>query len=176
MFNTAKELFDRYWNKIRQSVAERVAPTPDQWMETIGNVCDGITASQHLSVPKEKLERFTCILEPIGIGGCAHLRQGPIWIRGTRVSFDYCFARLFFNRSESLVSFLKASEQHLFRRAQTRQVLVYLRDRDFSRYVKELSDLLTDEGIRTHIKDLAFALLAEVRDLERTSGLSGKSG
>ena len=78
--------------------------------------------------------------------------------------FDYCFARVFVNRREPVVAFLKTSEQHLFRRAQVRQVLAYLRDEDFARYVQELSDLLSDGGIRPHIKDLAFALLAEVTD------------
>ena len=78
--------------------------------------------------------------------------------------FDYCFARLFVTRPESLVSFLEKSEQHLFRRAQVRQVLAYLRDADRDRYVRELAGLLSDEGIRTHIKELAFALLAEVTE------------
>ena len=71
---------------------------------------------------------------------------------------------MFITQPKSLVSFLKASEQHLFRRAQVRQVLAYLRDEDFARYLQELCALLSDEGIRTHIKDLAFALLAEVTD------------
>ena len=78
--------------------------------------------------------------------------------------FDYCFARWFFNRPESLVSFLKGAEQHLFRRAQVRQVLAYLRDADRDRYLQELAGLLLDKGIRAHIKDLVFALLAEVPD------------
>ncbi len=81
--------------------------------------------------------------------------------------FDYCFARLFASKSESLVSFLKESEQHLFRRAQVRQVLVYLRDAERDRYLRKLAGLLSDEGIRAHIKDLAFALLAEVRDPDK---------
>ena len=80
------------------------------------------------------------------------------------IFFDYFFARLFVSKPESLVSFLKGSEQHLFRRAQVRQVLVYLRDAERDRYLRELAGLLSDEGIRAHIKDLAFALLAEVRD------------
>ena len=78
--------------------------------------------------------------------------------------FDYCFARVFVGQRESLVSFLKGSEQHLFRRAQIRQVLAYLRDADRARYVEEIRALLSDEGVRAHVKGLAFALLAEVTD------------
>ena len=163
-FGTSKELFDQYWDEKRDSVAARVDPAPDQWMEVIRTVCDEMTATQDLSVAKEKLDA----IRP------AYLRQlaseGVLTFDGGRYGFghesffDYCFARVFITQPESLVSFLKASEQHLFRRAQVRQVLAYLRDEDFARYLQELCALLSDEGIRTHIKDLAFALLAEVTD------------
>ena len=43
-------------------------------------------------------------------------------------------------------------------------MLAYLRDANHARYVEEIRALLSDEGIRVHIKDLAFALLAEVTD------------
>ena len=82
----------------------------------------------------------------------------------TRAFFDYCFARMFVNRPERITYFLKSAEQHLFRRAQVRQVLAYLRDADLCRYLRELEDLLSDPEIRVHVKDLAFALLAEVAD------------
>ena len=52
--------------------------------------------------------------------------------------------------------------KHLFRRAQVRQVLAYFRDRDHARYARELCGLFSDDAIRPHLKDLAFALLADV--------------
>ena len=160
-FGTAKELFDRYWTKKRELVEARVAPLPDQWMEVVQTLCNEMTATQQLSVPMERLDGV-----PV-----AYLHQlaseGVITFDGRRYGFghesffDYCFARVFFNQPKSLVSFLKESEQHLFRRAQVRQALAYLRDADADRYVQELHSLLSDEGIRTHIKDLALALLAD---------------
>ena len=163
-FNTAKELFDRYWTGKRQSVAIRVAPSPDQWTEVMKILCNKMASAQQLSVPKESLDP----IQPDCLDSMAS--EGVLTFDGRRYGFghesffDYCFARLFINRPESLVSFLKESEQHLFRRAQVRQVLAYLREADPDRYVQELGDLLSDEGIRTHIKDLAFALLAEVTE------------
>ena len=161
-FRTATELFDRYWDEKRQRIEARAELSGNHWMEVVEILCDEMTFTQELSVPKEKLDRT-----PIG-----HLNllasEGVITYDGYRCGFghesffDYCFARLFLTRSESLVSFLLESEQHLFRRAQVRQVLVYLRDRDFARYVKEVRNLLADERVRIHIKDLVFALLAEV--------------
>ena len=163
-FGTATELFDRYWTEKRQSVERRVAPSPDQWMKVMEILCDEMTAAQQLSVAREKLDKVS----PAYLAQLAS--EGVITFDGRRYGFghesffDYCFARVFFTRSESLVSFLKGSEQHLFRRAQVRQVLAYLRDADSVRYVRELGGLLSDKEIRSHIKDLAFALLAEVMD------------
>ena len=163
-FRTATDLFVRYWNEKRQSVTERVGSSPDHWMEVVETLCDEMTSTQQLSVPKERLDRVSpAYLHQLASEGVVTF-DGRRYGFGHESFFDYCFARVFFKRSESLVSFLKGSEQHLFRRAQVRQVLAYLRDADSARYVQELGGLLSDEGIRVHIKDLAFALLAAVPD------------
>ena len=163
-FGTANVLFDRYWDAKRQSVTDQVAPSPDRWLDVIETLCDEMTAVQQLSVAREKLDNIS----PDYLAQMAS--EGVLTFDGRRYGFghesffDYCFARLFVARPESLVSFLRESEQHLFRRAQVRQVLAYLRDDRHDRYVRELAGLLSDEGIRPHIKELAFALLAEVTD------------
>ena len=163
-FGTATELFDRYWTEKRQSAAVRVAPSPDQWMEVMEFLCDEMTSSQQLSVPREKLDGvLPAYLHQLASEGVLTF-DGRRYGFGHESFFDYCFARASFNRPEPLVSFLKGTEQHLFRRAQVRQALAYLRDADPARYVQELGGLLSDDGIRPHLKDLAFALLAEVTD------------
>ena len=163
-FGTAKELFDRYWTEKRRSVAKRATLSPDPWLEVMQTLCDAMTAAQQLSVPVETLDPFAPdYLDQLASEGVLTF-DGRRYGFGHESFFDYCFARVFFTRSESLVSFLRASEQHLFRRAQVRQVLAYLRDADAARYARELRGLLSDQGIRAHIKDLAFALLAEVTD------------
>src|SRR5205814_6610082 len=58
VFNTAKELFDRYWNAKRRAVATRSAPRPDHWLEIIEVLCDEMTRTQQLFVPRETLDRF----------------------------------------------------------------------------------------------------------------------
>ena len=161
-FNTATEILDRYWNVKRRVVADRVAPAPDQWMAVMETLCGEMTSTQQLSVRGETLDGFSPDyvhqLASEGVISFGDRRYGF----GHESFFDYVFARLFVTRSESLVALLKASEQHLFRRGQVRQVLAYLRDADTARYVEELRALLSDDGVRTHLKDLAFALLAEV--------------
>ena len=164
VFGTAKELFDRYWIEKRRSVAKRATLSPDPWLEVMQTLCDAMNAAQQLSVPVETLDRFAPdYLDQLASEGVLTF-DGRRYGFGHESFFDYCFARVFFTRPGSLVSFLSASEQHLFRRAQVRQVLAYLRDADAARYARELRGLLSDEGIRAHIKDLAFALLAEVTD------------
>ncbi len=117
-FGTAKELFDRYWNEKRRSVAERVTLSPDPWLEVMQTLCDEMTSTQQLSVPRERMDGFPLdYLDQLAFEGVLTF-DGRRYGFGHESFFDYCFARVFFTGSESLVSFLEMSEQHLFRRAQ----------------------------------------------------------
>ena len=161
-FGTAKEIFDRYWRKKREAIKGRVSQSADEWTATLQVLCNEMTSMQQLSVPKEKLDGISVsYLNQMASEGVIAF-DGRRYGFGHESFFDYCFARLFTGRDQPLVSFLRDSEQHLFRRAQVRQVLTYLRDAQTGRYVDELRQLLSDEDIRVHIKDLAFALLAQV--------------
>ena len=161
-FQTATRLFDQYWENKRSTVEEIVGT--DHWISVMKTLCGDMDAAQRLSVPRERLDGIppAYVRQLASEGVLTH--DGHRYGFGHESFFDYCFARLFMNRPEPITSFLKSAEQHLFRRAQVRQVLAYLRDADFGRYVLELEDLLSDPGIRAHVKDLAFALLAEVAD------------
>jgi hypothetical protein len=57
---------------------------------------------------------------------------------------------------------LRSGEQHLFRRAQVRQILVHEREADFTRYLADLRSLLTSPDIRFHLKQVVFGLLAQL--------------
>ena len=87
--------------------------------------------------------------------------------QGSRISFfheaffDYAFARRWVGREETLVAFLLAGEQELFRRAQVRQVLVHsCTAKPPERYVAEVEALLIEPSIRFHIKEVVLALAA----------------
>ena len=163
-FNSAKELFDRYWDEKRRAVAARTTPLPDQWGEIIQALAEEMTTTQQLSVPRGKLDRFSAdYLQQMASEGVLTF-DGERYGFGHESFFDYCFARHFVADQRSLCDFLVCSEQHLFRRAQIRQVLAYLRDANKSRYISELRQLLEDKRIRVHIKDLALAFLANVYD------------
>jgi len=162
-FNTVKELFVRYRAEKRARVNERIRPVPDQWEEVIRLLCDQMTQTQQLSVMREVLdphEQYAACMASDGVLTLDGRRYGF----GHESFFDYCFARAFVVRKESLVEFLIKSVQHLFRRAQVRQVLAYLRDDDRDRYCLELRALLSDKRVRPHLKELSLALVAAVPD------------
>ena len=165
-FFTQKDLFDRYWEEKRQAVKNRIDYPSDPWMDVIQMLCKTMTESQQLSVSRETLDAFPVDYRNSMVSeGVLSLDQNR-YSFGHEAFFDYCFARVFMRKQESLTEFLKKSEQHLFRRAQVRQVLIYLHDADRKRYCKELSALLMDEKIRYHLKDLAVAVAVNMPNPE----------
>jgi hypothetical protein len=161
-FSTVIEMFDRYWDQKQRAVAQRAAPVADTWAEVIRVLVDEMAASQQLSVPREKLDHVPFgYLEQMASEGVLSF-DGRRYGFGHESFFDYCFARSYFRKDQSLVSFLTSSEQHLFRRGQIRQVLAYLRDADRVRYLRELRAIVTEQRIRPHLKDSTLALLANV--------------
>lgn len=164
-FGTEIDLFDKYWDEKRQAVKKGGLPITDQWMEVMRALCEDMTSSQQLSVPREVLDDFSPVYLRSLVSDGVLVSSGNRYGFGHESFFDYCFARIFSRDSNaSLVSSLKETGQHLFRRAQVRQVLTYLRDKDHARYVKETRGLIADENIRPHIKDLVLALFFKVSD------------
>lgn len=163
-FKTVKELYDRYWNTKREAVRRRSTPQVDQWLDVINAICEEMHRSQQLFVSRERLDFFS----PLYLAQLAS--EGVLAFSENRYSFghesffDYCIARSFVGTGKSLKVWLAQTEQSLFRRAQLRQILTYLREADKDRYCAELKHLLRDSNIRTHLKDLALALLVNVPD------------
>ena len=165
-FFTQKDLFDRYWNEKRQAVKDHIDPPSDHWIDVIQELCDKMTELRQLSVLRERLDQFPSdYLRSMKSEGVLSEDQNR-YSFGHEAFFDYCFARVFIGKQESLIKFLKKSKQHLFCRAQVRQILIYLRDVDRERYCEELNALLTDEKIRDHLKDLAVAVAVEMPNPE----------
>ena len=165
-FFTQKGLFDRYWEEKRQAVKNRIDPPSDHWMNVIQMLCKKMTESQELSVFKEALDQIPSDYRNSMVSEGVLSFEQSCYSFGHEAFFDYCFARVFMGKQESLTEFLKKSEQHLFHRAPVRQVLIYLRDADRKRYCKELSALLTNEKIRYHLKDLAVAVAVDMPNPE----------
>lgn len=97
-------------------------------------------------------------------------RAGLIVVRGQRVGFiheslfDYLHARAFVRERKPLIDFLLASEQTLFRRTQTRQILAFERDLQRASYLADLGTILSDARVRPHIRETIVRWLATIPD------------
>lgn len=161
-FGSADELYDEFWKRKRQLVSHRVDHRV-AWTEVVDTLCDYMSERQALSAPVEILDKYEEDASAMASEHVLVLEEGryAFFHEGF---FDYAFARRFAERGSELLPLLRGTEQHLFRRAQVRQILRRERDRDWRHYLDDLSALLKGEDIRFHIKQVVFALLAALDD------------
>ena len=160
-FETAQDLYERFWvYNVSKSIRERVGQ-PVQWIQVVYGLCNYIHEQQILNAPEVVVEEWS---SDAPVRWC----QRMFWSSKTSDThsstmgfFDYAFARRFAGSSQSLLHLLVSGEQRLFRRAQVRQVLLYLRDTEFDRYISNLKEVLTSPDVRFHIKQVVLALLAD---------------
>ncbi len=161
-FATVKDLYDRFWrNKVR--VASERLGCPVRWAEIIDALCAYMSERQVLSAPRSILDDWEA--------DAAVLASEHVLVEDdSRYAFfhegffDYTFARRFVSRGHRLLPLLRGGEQHLFRRAQVRQVLLHEREADRDAYMADLSELLLGPDIRLHIKQVVLALLGGFTD------------
>ena len=161
-FRTAKDLYDKFWDDKKDSI--RARGNSEHWTDVIYTLCDYMSKNQRLSAPKARVDRYGKTAE---LMASEHIlvSDGQQYSFFHEGFFDYAFARRFAGEDEELLNFLGSGEQqHLFRRAQVRQILVYQRDADRDRYLTDLEALITSPNVRFHIKKVVFALLAALDD------------
>lgn len=160
-FSTVNELYDLFWKHKQELVAQRLKKEP-MWIRVIDTLCEYMSSHQVLTAPRDILETYPENLE-------AMASENILIIDHQQVSyfhegfFDYAFARRFSSNNKRLISILN-DDQHLFRRAQVRQILTYERDTDRPRYLLDLTDLLHSYKIRFHIKQAVFSFLTSLKD------------
>lgn len=158
-FTTTKELCDEYWSAKRKAVAENRPEFAQHWMPVIQCLSASLSERQELSVPKTVMDDFPPeFLDRMASEG-VFTWDGKRYGFGHETFFDYCFARTQPNSGRDFVHFLEGDSQHLFRRAQLRQVLGFLRDDNFQAYLEAVNSLLVSENIRPHLKLLSVELI-----------------
>ncbi|MBC8287931.1 MAG: ATP-binding protein [Nitrospinae bacterium] len=161
-FSTSKDLFDLYWDHKQFQLQARLNK-PFNWFHIINKLVDDLNKNQILSSPKSLLDEF-------GPDTKALESENVLVVDNQRYAFfhegffDYCFARRFITQNVSIVELFLEGEQGLFRRSQTRQILLHLRDGDRSRYILELDAFLNNPQIRYHLKHVAISLLSQLTD------------
>ncbi|MEG5054081.1 MULTISPECIES: hypothetical protein [unclassified Microcoleus] len=162
-FRTAKDIYDKFWDYKKDVIHGRLGAS-EHWTNVIYTLCDYMSKHQRLSAPKARVDEYGKTAEWLA-------SEHVLILEGQQYSFfhegffDYAFARRFAGEDQELLEFLgNREQQHLFRRAQVRQILVYERDAERDRYLADLQALLTSSNIRFHIKKVVFSLLAALDD------------
>ncbi|WP_016953846.1 NACHT domain-containing NTPase [Anabaena sp. PCC 7108] len=166
-FQTAKELYDEFLQQKTDKIKVRLGHSI-QWTNVIDVLCDYISNEQPQSLyaPERIVDEFRDDARAMASEHILIWQNQSKQISFFHESFfDYAFARRFASRGQNILSFLgKKEEQHLFRRAQVRQILIHEREADFDSYINNIQELLTSPDIRFHIKQVVFALLATLND------------
>jgi hypothetical protein len=161
-FKTAKDLYNRFWDRKQEVIRARLGHSV-QWTRVVDALCDYMSDRQILSAPVDTVDEYAEDAK-------AMTSEHVLIPDGQRYSFfhegffDYAFARRFAARGRELLPLLRSGEQHLFRRAQVRQILVHEREVEHTRYLADLQALLTSPDIRFHLQQAVLALLAQLPD------------
>jgi len=156
------ELFSSFWSEVERRTDQRLGRKA-AWTQVIDKLVNCLSTRQQLSAPKDVLDDFS-------VDAAAMTSEHVLVLADGRYRFfhesffDYAFARRFAAGGHRLSDLLLNGEQHLFRRAQVRQVLAYLRAQNFNAYLEELSFILADNRVRFHIKRIVLQWLSSMPD------------
>ena len=159
-FKTSNDLYDKFWKHKQHILKERLG-RPIQWAPAIDILCNYMSNARKLAAPKIITEEFEADAEAMASERVL-IADGPNYSFFHETFFDYAFARRFVASNKSLLSLLLEDEQHLFRRAQVRQILVYSREADLDRYLIDLNEVISSSQVRFHIKQVVFAILRQI--------------
>ena len=129
-------------------------------------IAEWMSDRQELSCPDSVLDDFDGAKDRLSSEGLIVVEQHRLAFFHESF-FDFIFARTFARSNRDIADFLTASEQHLFRRTQVRQILTSMRDIDRMRYLEALATVLTHPQIRFHIKDAVAQWLASLDNATR---------
>ena len=161
-FQTAKDLFDRFWD-YKLSVMRPVADAA-RIQDVVDRMLKNMTERQTLSVAAGLLDEFENTLS-VMVSGNVLVRDDKRVSFFHESFFDYIFARRMTSSDDfDLVSYIIEQEQSLFIRSQVRQVLLHLRDISMQDGSRNLEAVLSNEQIRPHIKTIVLSLLGTFDD------------
>ncbi|MDX6292734.1 MAG: hypothetical protein QOH50_1809 [Kribbellaceae bacterium] len=161
-FQSRGSLFEAFWERKRQTVKERRSNV--RFNDVVERVANTASDRQTLAVPAEVLDPGD-LVEDARVLISEHVlasEAGQVAFFH-EAFFDYAFARQWVSRSESLVEFLCRDEQELFRRAQVRQILHHLHEREAGRFRSEVEATLVSGAVRFHIKETIIAVIANLQ-------------
>ena len=161
-FTATRQLYDSYWNRKLQNLKARLGREP-HWNEVIDSLTERMSADQVLFAPKVIVDDWSN--DAVAMASehvLVDVADQHMYRFFHESFFDYAYARRFAATGRSLLDFLTATEQHLFRRSQVRQILDFLREHDFRRYIRSLGDVLGSDVVRFHIRRMVSSAFARI--------------
>lgn len=134
-----------------------------QWTSIMKSLSNYMSQHQVLSAPERILDEYEEEAQTIASSGIL-LYENQRYSFFHESFFDYIFANHFLNQEEVISKLLLSEEQHLFRRAQVRQLLTLQREDSFSQYLGNIEELLNHSDIRLHIKMSILSWLGRLED------------
>ncbi len=164
-FATVNDLYEMFCQRKEQDINAKANQTICFW-PTIDALTTFMSDHQCLTAPMSVVDEWSADARSLA---SAHVlvyaqRNPPIYAFFHEGFFDYAFARRFALSGQSIGTFLLAGEQHLFRRAQVRQILTHRRQVNFTRYLTDVRELLTHPNIRFHLRQIVIAFLGSLGD------------
>ena len=135
----------------------------------LSKLAEWMSNQQRLDAPEDILFQFGGALDLLSSEGLIVRSRGNVNFFHESL-FDYVYARTFASRQEPLEALLMASEQHLFRRTQVRQILETLRQVNLPRYLQELRAIVASRNVRYHIKVAVTQWLGSLPDPLKEEG------
>lgn len=158
---TRLQLFDKFYAAV---IEEAEARQPGALVVKVSDrLALLLSEQQDLSAAEARLSDHRGPVDSL-------VRAGWLSRDGGRIAFaheaffDYAYARQHMRSGRSLLSLLRSGEQHLFRRAQVRQILALEREQERKQYLSDVRDVLAADDVRPHLKELVTALVTLVPD------------
>ncbi len=156
------ELFGKFWIETERKVDLRLGRKA-AWTQVIDQLSNWLSEKQELAAPRYVLDEFSADAAAMASEHFLVLAENKYRFFHESL-FDYAYARRFSAKGGRIIDLLLGSEQHLFRRAQVRQILAFLRAEDRPRYLQEVQSVLVHAQVRFHVKRLLFQWLSSLTD------------
>ncbi|WP_229403188.1 hypothetical protein [Micromonospora okii] len=162
-FQTPNGLFDAFWDRKVIACSHRREGT--RFAQVARTVASAMSSRQRLWIDVSTLDQDDLTVDA-GVLVSEHVlvRDGQRIAFFHEAFFGYVFTRAWISQRQSIVEFLLAGEQELFRRSQVRQILSHLRASEPERFVEEVEGLLMNEQVRFHIKEVVLGIVRSLSE------------
>ncbi|MFD3328702.1 hypothetical protein [Streptomyces sp. NPDC058701] len=159
-YRTLQQLYTRYTDDVREGIEQQLGAL--NWAGITGALCASMSE-------RETLQAAAALLDVFPRRQVRALESHGVLVRDAEeigffheTYFDFLFARSFISAGADIHHFLANSGQHLFRRAQTRQILEHLAGTDRERFRTTVAQLLGSDRIRLHLHGVIVTVLGQL--------------